>query len=108
MSIRVGEVGKLFDLGTAFDMSSNTELTINFTKPDGTTKLTLTKTGGRVSIVASLSAGGFPSNTYMQISTIASDFDVAGVWTVCGIYQDATPKIFHSADATFTVLEACD
>lgn len=108
MTISIGEVGKLFDLGTGFDLSSNTELELNFTQPDGT-KFTLTKTAGRVSAPASISAEGFPANTYFQITTIAADFLEAGTtWQVCGIYSDATPKVFHGQDAIFTVGEACD
>lgn len=108
MTIKITEVGKLFNYATGFDISGNTELTLKFTSPTAVV-LTLTKTSGRVSAPAVLGGvnGTIPANTYMQITTIATDFTETGTWTVCGTYNDATPKEFHGDDATFTIGDDC-
>ena len=108
MTIAVGEVGKLFRYATGFDMSSSTVLTLNFTKPDKTTS---TVTSPRVTApavpVTDPDLGGLNASEYMQFTLEATDFDQEGEWTVCGIYEDATPKKFIGLDAVFTVLDAC-
>jgi len=108
MTIKITEVGKLFNYATAFDLSSNTELTLKFTSPTGA-ETSFTKTGSRVTAPAVVggSGGTIPANTYMQLITIATDFTEVGTWTVCGVYNDATPKEFHGNDATFTVEDDC-
>ncbi len=93
-------------------MSSSSGLTLNFTKPD---KTTLQKTEATVNAVTAPAValvndpdlGDQAASTYMQFTTVAADFDQPGLWTVCGIYTDATPKIFHGTDVTFTVLDSC-
>lgn len=113
MTIKATEVGKAFRYSTGFDMSGSTGLTLNFTAPDGTT--TLQKTEATVNTVTAPAAalvndpdlGNVSASTYMEFLTVATDFDVAGVWTVCGIYFDATPKEFHGDEAAFTVEPAC-
>jgi len=107
MSLRVGDVGKIFRLSTKFDMSGSTSLTLNFTKPDNTT---LTKTAGvtaPASPVTDPDLGPLAASEYMQYTTIANDIDQPGVWKVCGIYIDGDPSNFPSAEATFTVLAGC-
>ena len=114
MSIVVGEVGKAFRLSTnGFDMSAYTGLTLNFTKPDGTT---LTKTEASANPVSAPATalvndpdlGNQAASTYFEFTTIATDFDQSGTWEVCGIYTDATPKIYHTiASYSFEVLAAC-
>lgn len=109
-SIKVGELGKLFNYGTQFDLSSNTELTLKFTSPTDV-KFSLTKTGTRVTAPATASAEGFEANTYMQIATLITDFTESGTWTVCGTYANtgaSPPESFDGNDATFTIGEACD
>ena len=49
MSFIVGESGKNFFAHTGVDMSTNTELEIVFTKPDGTTSIK-TQTAGEVAL----------------------------------------------------------
>ena len=110
MSIKATEVGKIFRYSTLFDMSSETELTLKFTDPTGI-ETTLTATGGRVTAPASPvtdpDLGSLLASEYMEITTIATDFPVGGSWSVCGIYTDATPKVFHGNTATFTIGDAC-
>lgn len=111
--LRVGEIGKAFRYSTGFDMSANIALILNFTKPDGTTlqktKLTVNAVSApAVALVNDGDLGNVPASTYMEFLTVEADFDQDGIWTVCGIYTDASPKTFKGADATFTVGEACD
>lgn len=108
MTIKATEVGKKFNYGTFYDLSANTALALKFTSPSGTV---LTLTNPRVTAPATPVVdpvlGELPANTYMQITTIDTDFTEAGTWTVCGTYEDASPKKFFGDDATFTVEEAC-
>lgn len=107
MTLKVGEFGKILRLDTNFDMSANTELTLVFTKPDGST-LTKTKT------VDSVSAPGievtdpdgvvFSANEYMEYDFVSGDLDQAGRWFVRAEYDDATPKNFIGDTVEFTVL----
>ena len=82
--------------------------------------LELTQTGGRVSAPAVeltnepvIQADGTTKNqtvaasTYMQITTIASDFTEEGDYDICGTYEDATPKKFSGDENTFPVGAAC-
>lgn len=111
MTIRVGEVGKAFRYRTDYDMSGSTGLTLNFTKPDGTT---LQKTEASANPVTAPATpltndpyiGTVAASEYMEFTTVAADFDQAGEWSVCGIYTDAT-RTYHGASATFTVAAAC-
>lgn len=116
MSITVGEVGRKFRVSTGgFDMSSSTGLTLILTKPDGT-KLTKTElstnpvTAPAVALVNDPDLGSQAASTYFEFTSVAADFDQSGeTWTACGIYTDATPKVFHTEAPAkvFTVLPAC-
>ncbi len=108
MTIKAGEIGKEFRYGTFFDLSTagaTFELTIkgpgvNVTVPNE--RITAPDTDSTDPI-----AGTFPANTYMQFLTVAEDFPVPGSYTICGTYNDATPKTFFGDEAEFTVGEAC-
>jgi hypothetical protein len=109
MTLKVGEIGKLFRYSTGFDMSGSTALDLKFTKPDQT-QVTISNprvTAPATPIVNDPDIGNAPASTYMQFTTEAADFDQSGKWSVCGIYTDATPKEFHGNAAEFTVEEAC-
>lgn len=113
MAIKATEVGKIFRYYTGYVMSSSTGLTLNFTKPNGTDTLQKTEasanpvTAPATPLTNDPDLGTVAASTYMEFTTVAADFDVAGVWTVCGIYTDGTPKVFHGDSATFTVGAAC-
>ncbi len=113
MTITVGEVGRIFRYSTnGLDMSSSTGLTLNFTKPDGTI-LAKTEasanpvTAPAVALINDIDLGNQAASTYMEFTTVAADFDQEGDWEVCGIYTDATPKLYKGNKVTFTVLEDC-
>lgn len=103
MPIRVAEVGKLFEAGAFFDLSGNTSMEIRLKDPDG---VITTIPTGRIT-APGVASGDFPADTYMQFTTLATDFLKAGAWEVCTIYDDATPKEFFSATGTFEILEGC-
>ncbi len=110
MSIKVGESNKTLDVDADYDISGFTDLELNFTAPSGATKSFSNSVGTRVTAPAVISADSIPANEYFQLITIATDFDEAGTWTVCGTYTDTgtTPDtIWHGDDVTFIVGEAC-
>ena len=101
--MNVGEYGVQFVLGTSFDMSANTSLSLTFTKPDGTT---LTVTNPAVTISASpivTTAGTFDANTYFLYTFVSGDVSVAGDWTVRGTYNAAGPVHLISSIGYFTI-----
>lgn len=116
MSVTQGEKGRPIRLSTGgFDMSGSTGLTLILTKPDGTT---LTKTEASANPVTAPAAaltvaddpdiGPQSASTYFEFTSVVADFDQPGIWTICGVYADAT-KIYHTEAPAkeFTVLEAC-
>ncbi len=116
MSLKATEVGQTFRYGTYFDLSGNTALDLKFTDPNGdvTTisnpRVTAPATPVTVTIIDSdgnEDSVTFPASTYMEFTTLATDFTVVGTWTVCGTYTDGTPKIFFGDDATFEVGAPC-
>jgi len=115
MSINKGEVGRAFRLTTGgYDMSSSTGLTVILTKPDGT-KLTKTEassnpvTAPAIELINDPDVGSQAASTYFEFTSVALDFDQAGTWKACGIYSDASPKIYHTepSEETFEVGDPC-
>lgn len=104
--MKVAEIGITVVIGTSYDMSSKTSLTVELRAPDDTI---VTVATGRLSLTASQYSGGgeiFPSNTYMSFTTLATDFPIAGDYTIVPTYNDATPKTFYGTPATMTVTTA--
>lgn len=110
MGITIGEVGKEFNYATSYNLQNATELTLKFTSPTGVKK-TFTLTGGRVTApaanVSDPDVGYIPGRTYMQMTTLATDFDESGMWAVCGVYEDATPIKYNGDRACFYVDTTC-
>ena len=104
MTIKETEVGKTFRYATTFDMSSSTALDLIFTDPLGASS---TISDPRVTApaveVTDPTLGVLPASTYMEFTTLATDFTTPGTWRVEGKYTDATPKLFYGDVATFTV-----
>ena len=101
MSIAAKEVGKLFELGTFFDLSAETSMEIDLKDPNGAIT---TISDARITAPA-VASGDYPANTYMQFSTIDSDFPIHGTWEVLGVYADGTPKEFFSESDPFPTFE---
>jgi hypothetical protein len=110
MTVRVGEIGAEINVGTTLDLSANTELRLKFTSPDGSIEFERTNpdvTAPGVDSPSLPNVGILPANTYMAYATDASDFAVAGDWTVCAVYADATPKLRFGQKTILSVLEGC-
>ena len=91
--MKIGETGVTFRVNANFDMSSNTELTIVFVKPDNT-KVTKVKSDGvtlGASDVVDDDLGTLTANEYMEYET-EDIFDIAGTWRVYGIYTDTAEE----------------
>ena len=109
MSLKTGEVGKIFRVAAGFDLSSNTDLTLNFTLPDDTTT-TKTKGGGEVTLgtsnVTDSDLGALLANEYVEYDIESGFLSQAGEWKVNLTYTNtaSTPDdIYIGSCATFTV-----
>jgi len=107
MSLKLGEVGKVLRVAAGFDMSSNTELTLNFTLPDGTTTSKTTADGVALgSGVTDPDLGVLAANEYVEYDIEAGFLSKAGSWSVSLTYTNTTPTpddIYIGDCATFTV-----
>lgn len=107
-----GETGKTFRANANFDMSSNTDLALVFTNPNGTSTTKTSADGvtlGTTSITDD-DLGALTANkwVYWETDTL---FSIAGKWKVQIKYTNtgATPDdIFYGDIATFTVHERAD
>ena len=112
MTLKATEVGKTVVYSTSFDMSSKTTVELKITYPDGSV---VTIPDSRITVPAvplSTSIGNLAASTYMQFTTLATDFtdsnpNNAVDYTICGTYNDATPKTFYGDDATISVEAPC-
>lgn len=102
--MRVNEYGVVFRFSVGYDISAETELTLDFTKPDDTTLQKLTADGvavGTSQVTTTL--GVFAANEYITYTFASGDVDQAGVWTAQLTYDDATPKHLISDTVQFTI-----
>ena len=114
MALKLGETGKPIRVAASFDMSSNTELTLTFIKPDDTIVIK-TKTGGEVvlgtSNVTDTDLGNLLANEYVEYDVEAGFLDQAGTdWKVYLTYTDTVPTpddIFIGDCGTFPVDAIC-
>lgn len=106
MSLKVGEYGKTIRVDSDFDLTANTELTLVFTKPDGTILTKVKADGVSAPGVDVTSPDGelFAANEYFEYDFASGDLDQAGRWFVRGEYDDATPKNFIGDTVEFTVM----
>lgn len=119
MSIKATEVGKIFVYGTFFDLStSGATYELKITGPDGEVIVDNSRiTAPSVDFFAKIEQPDgsvkqitFPGNTYMQFSTVATDFPVSGTYeqySICGKYEDPTPKLFFGDTVNFAVGKPC-
>ena len=98
--MKLGEYGKIITCAASFDMSGSSELTLVFTKPDGSN---LTKTTADGVTAPAQAIGSLSASTYFSYTTVEGDIDQAKDWQVYGMYDDSTPKHFISKTANFTV-----
>lgn len=116
MAIFVEETGRTLRVNAGFDMSSNTELSLIFCKPDGTTSVTKTTADGvalGVVAVTDPDIGALTANEYVEYpieSGLLTATD-AGQWSVQVLYTNtgASPTDnLYGTIAYFEVLERCD
>lgn len=100
--MNVDEWGQVFAFNADFDLTAKTALSLEFTKPDGTT-LTVTS-GVTVGSGARTNDDGtvFASGEYAKYTIADGDIDQDGEWQVRLIYDDATQHLI-SEIGTFTV-----
>jgi len=108
MTIAVGGVGGIFRYAAGFDMSGSTALTLNFTKPDGSTfAVTDPRVTAPALAISDPDLGALNASEYLEFITLADEFDQSGLWLVCPVYEDATPKRFPGREVSFRVLPDC-
>ena len=108
----VGDSGKTLRVNAGFDMSSYTELSLVFKKPDNTTVTKTTSDGVALGGVAVTDddLGSLTANQYVNYDIEAGLLDTAGRWCVYLIYTNtsASPNdVFNGAPGHFTVKELC-
>lgn len=112
MSLRVGESGanKIIRVAAGFDMSSYTELRIDFTLPDGTTTSFKTTADGVVLGTVNVTdddLGPLLANEYVEYPVEAGFLTQGGTWNEYLTYTNtaSTPDdIFIGKCGTFEVL----
>ena len=109
MSLKVGESGanKIIRVAAGFDLSSNTELTLDFTLPDDTTSQKLTADGVVLGAgVTDPDLGSLAANEYVDYPVEAGFLSQAGEWEVKLTYTNTTSNpddIFIGDCVTFPV-----
>lgn len=109
MTIKVGEKGQPFRIATAFDMSGSSALSIAFTAPTGGTDFTVTDpdvTAPAVALTDDPELGNVPASMYFEYTTTGTEFDIAGDWSACAVYTDAS-LILNADKVDFTIGAAC-
>jgi hypothetical protein len=107
MTLYVGDTNIAFRVNAGYDMTSFTELTLTFTKPD-LTNVTKTTTDGVIlgTGVVDSDIGTLPANEYVEYPIEASFLDQAGTWYVTLKYTDTTTtpdSIYNGPCVAFTV-----
>ncbi len=112
MTIKVTEKGQPVRIATSFDMSGNTALSMAFTAPTGGTSFTATKlttpavSAPAVALTNDPELGNQSASTYFEYTTDGTEFDIAGDWTCCAVYTDAS-LILNADMVTITIGEEC-
>jgi len=107
VSLKVGEVGKVFRVATNFDLSGNTELKISFINPDGS-QFEKTSANGVVAPASPVTdpvLGPLLASTYLEYPVEAGVFTVKGSYKGFAVYEDATPKVFLGDVFSFSVTD---
>ena len=114
MPISTDESNKLFRVATNFDMSSSTDLQLDFTDPNGVVSTLTSSTTPAVTApavaVTDPDLGALSASEYMQFATISTSFTVAGTWKVCPTYINTSTNpdsIYEGSVVTFEVVAGC-
>ena len=112
MTIKIGEKGQPFRISASFDMSASTGLSIAFTAPATGTDFTVNEgttpavTAPAVALTNDPELGNVSASEYFEYTTDGTEFDVAGTWTACAVYTDAS-LILKADQVTFTIGASC-
>ena len=106
--LRIGETGKTLRVSLGgYDASSNTEVEIIFTLPDGTSVTKASADGVTVgSGVTDSDLGVLAANTYYEYELEAGFLSQAGTWNAYAKYTNTVPTpddIFIGSCTAFTV-----
>jgi hypothetical protein len=111
MSLTIGDSNKTLRVNAGFNMSTFTELTLNFILPDSTTATKATADGVVIgSGVVDDDLGTLTANEYVEYPTEAGFLSLAGTWSVYLTFTDTatTPDtIYNSPCVSFTVQDVC-
>lgn len=111
-TLRVGEYGATALIrvsGGGFNLSSNTDVQMVFTKPDGTSVTKALSTTGGMTVgggVTDADLGALAANTYAEYAPEVGFLDQAGAWTVKLVYINtgaSPPQQVIGGPAKFTV-----
>lgn len=110
MSLKINETGKILRVAASFDMSSNTELTLDFTLPDGTTAQKTSSDGVVIgSGVTDPDLGVLNANEYVEYPIETGFLSQTGTWQVSLTYTNtgSTPDdVYIGNCATFEVSDS--
>lgn len=103
VNLKVGEIGRIFRYATGYDMSSETEITIKFVKPDATTVSKVTADGITLkNALTDPTLGALSSNEFADYVIESGVFDQAGAWSAQLTYTDGTLTLIADS-VVFTV-----
>lgn len=103
-SFRKNEFGVDIVIGTGFDMSANSGLTIKFVKPDCVTVLSVPAALGITQIVSPI--GTFAANTWASYTFMSGDLDQSGTWKAELQFDDPSPRRLFSNIVEFEVVDS--
>jgi len=110
MSLKKNETGKVLRVAAGFDMSSNTELTLDFTLPDSTTAQKTSADGVVIGAgVTDPDLGVLTANEYVEYPIETGFLSQTGSWQVSLIYTNTTPTpddVYIGDCATFIVTDS--
>lgn len=100
--MRVGEYGVKFAFSVGFNLTGFTDLSIVFTKPDGTTLTVTNPAVTAPNVNLETTAGLFPAGEYALYTFANGDVNQSGNWCAYVIY-DGNGEHLISDPADFTV-----
>jgi len=109
MALTVGDSNKTLRVNAGTSMASYTELTLNFTLPDGTTTTKATADGVVLGAgVTDDDLGALSANEYVEYPIEVGFLTLAGTWNVYLTFTDTatTPDtVYNSPCVTFPVAD---
>jgi len=95
--LNVNEYGVPFVFSTGYDMSADTAIRINFTKPDGTVLSVADPLVTVPTIDLQTTDGLFLAHQYVSYTFQNGDVDQVGIWSARVYYTDLTRGLISDA-----------